>query len=173
MELWHTLGMERHGLANIPTRSYFAASASGQRCLGVILVYSTHNPETLNQLSEWIKKARDGCDVREERVVFSLWGNRRSTSSSDAVQGETVDAFVQRYDLRRSLVFSVNTETGEGIRSSLERLVAALLEVNSRSTNEGPLPRSDTGASVRLDAVCTVESRTGEAGARSRTRCCG
>ena len=160
VELWHTLGMERHGSANIPTRSYFAAS--DQRCLGVILVYNTQSPETLNQLSDWIEKARDVCNVKEDRVVFSLWGNRQGTGSYDAVQGEMVDAFVQRYDLRQSLVFSVNTETGDEIRSSLEKLVAALLEVNSQSTNEGSLARSDTGETVQL----------GDGRAGSRTRCC-
>lgn len=159
VEVWHTLGMERHGSANIPTRSYFAAS--GQRCLGVVLVYNTQNPETLNRLSEWIEKARDVSDVKEDRVVFSLWGNRHGAGSGDAVREEMVEAFVQRYNLRQSLVFSVNTGTGDGIRGSLEQLVAALLEVNSQSTNESPRARSDTGECVQLDDK-----------PRSRTRCC-
>ena len=140
--------MERYGSQNLPTRSYFAAGE--QRCLGVILVYDTRNSPTLGQLRRWIDMVKEVCDVTDDRLVFTLWGNEAGLGAGDVVDADSLSGFVETNGLRPSLVFSVNASTGDGIQNSLERLVAALIRANNTRSDPMTPPATGTGSSIKL-----------------------
>ena len=109
VRLWHTASVDKHGLHNV-TPSYFHCSAC------VILIFDRGDKESLFELAEWIKRAKD-LSQRSENLLFSLWENETVNSIIDPVDSRLIDSFISEHEIPQSLVFKISTATGENIEN--------------------------------------------------------
>ena len=133
VKLWDTGNMERHGSM---ATSYF------RHAVGVILVYSKADQDSLHSLRDWIDNSLDLNMWNQDKITFTVWGNE--VESSDMVTGPTrvengvVKQLIASTDIRveDDLYCTVNSKTGAGVMESYRKLIAAvdaMIREDSRS----------------------------------------
>ena len=136
--------MEQHGV-NAMTKSYF------RQRIGEILVYNTKDLGSLIDLQEWIQISQQ---VRTwNGLVFAVWGNESSglEERSATVDSEAVRQLIEPTGIHvdEDLYCTVNSETGESVLESYQKIIAAIHAKFSQTKSGGSPATADRSIQVQ------------------------